>query len=84
VNGDERLDLSDAVAILSFLFLGGSILDCPDARDANDDARVDLSDAVFVLTFLFLGGLPIPDPGPDACGPDPTADELGPCPAPCA
>lgn len=83
VNEDEKLDLSDAVALLGFLFLGGSIRDCPDAADANDDGKVDLSDAIGILTFLFLGGEPLPSPSGESCGTDPTADSLGRCFEPC-
>lgn len=82
-NDDGRLDISDPIALLGHLFLGGEIAPCPDAADANDDGRVDLSDAIHALGHLFLGGPPPPAPGPDSCGPDPTEDDLGPCEVPC-
>jgi len=76
-NGDGRQDLSDAVLVLSFLFLGEpGALACEKAGDANDDGANDLSDAVLVLGALFLGGDPPPEPSA-ACGADPTADSLG-------
>ena len=62
-----------------FLFTGGVQPPCPDAADTNDDGNVDISDAVTALAFLFTGGAAPPAPGPEACGPDPTADGLGPC-----
>jgi hypothetical protein len=76
-NDDFRIDLSDAVSTLSFLFLGGREPRCPDAADYNDDGAIDLSDAIGTLQFLFLDGRrhpPAPYPGP---GTDPTADFLG-------
>ena len=45
--------------------------------DADDSGVLDQSDAVATLTYLFLGGVEIPAPGADACGPDPTPDDLG-------
>ncbi|MBI4606040.1 MAG: hypothetical protein HY721_29085 [Planctomycetes bacterium] len=78
--GDKQaVDISDAVFTLGCLFLGTACPSCPDAADANDDKSVDISDAVFTLGFLFLGGPPPPDPGPFACGVDPTDDPLSPC-----
>jgi hypothetical protein len=78
-NADGRFDISDSIKTLGLLFLGNEHTLCRDALDVNDDARVDISDAVFALNRLFLGGLEPPAPGPNACGPDPTQDGLGPC-----
>jgi hypothetical protein len=69
------LDLSDAVFVLSYLFLGGPEPQCVKSADPNDSGEVDVSDGVFVLSFLFLGGLGPREPFP-GCGPDPTADAL--------
>jgi hypothetical protein len=66
-NGDAGLDISDAVALLGFLFLGGGkTLPCGDGTvthpgnisflDWQPDGMVDISDAVAMLSFLFLGG----------------------------
>jgi len=74
-NGDGRLDLSDAVSVLSFLFLGGPGSSCLDALDADDRGSIEITDAIYVLGFLFLGGAPPPPPFPDA-GSDPTPDGL--------
>lgn len=82
-NGDKKLDLSDAVATLNFLFTGGTTIACQDAGDSNDSGTLDLSDAVYALQFLFLGGPPVPSPGPDSCGVDPTEDDLSPCGSKC-
>ena len=70
-NGDGGVDISDAVALLGFLFLGVSLPDCLDARDCNGDRSVDVTDAISKLTYLFLEGPPPPGPGPDRCGEDP-------------
>ncbi len=74
-NGDGRVDLTDAISLLQFLFLKAEPgLDCADSADGNDDGRVDLTDAISVLLYLFEGAIP-PSPFPD-CGQDPTEDSL--------
>lgn len=68
-NADGNLDISDAVCLLGFLFLGNpAALPCGDGTredpsnlwhlDGNGDGRIDLSDAVHTLSFLFAGGVP--------------------------
>jgi hypothetical protein len=74
--GDGAVDISDAIATLEKLFLGTGEIACDDGADANDDGAVDISDPIQTLTFLFLGGIQLPDPGPEACGPDATGDGL--------
>jgi hypothetical protein len=68
VNADGKVDLSDGVATLNFLFLGGAATSCPDAADANADGDIEIADAVFTFTYLFLGGKEPPAPGPTECG----------------
>jgi hypothetical protein len=55
-NGDGNRDVSDAVAILAFLFQGGEAPPCLPVADSNEDAEVDIADAVFLLLYLFAGG----------------------------
>jgi hypothetical protein len=68
-NQDGSCDLSDAVCLLGFLFLGSSgRLPCGDGRaespsnlgllDFNGDARLDITDGIAKLSFLFVGGPP--------------------------
>lgn len=64
--------ITDGVATLSFLFLGGEAPRCADAADADDSGDLSISDAVFTFGFLFLGGPPPPEPGVVVCGVDPT------------
>jgi hypothetical protein len=75
-NSDGKVDISDPVFLLWFLFLGGNEPRCPDAADADDSGHLDLTDAVCVLSALFLGtvGEDLP-----AGITDPTADGLPPC-----
>jgi hypothetical protein len=76
-NGDLEVDLSDAIATLGWLFLGGRAPGCLDGADTNDDGEIDISDGVATLGYLFLGDKTPPIPGPRNCGIDPTSDPLG-------
>ena len=79
-NGTGGIDLTDAIFVLNWLFLGGDPPSCRDAADANDSGAIELSDAVFLLGYLFLGGRLPPPPGPDVCGLDGTPrDNLPEC-----
>ncbi len=83
-NADGAINMTDAISILSFLFLGGAEPACLDAADTDNNEVVQLTDGIYMLNFLFSGGTPPPPPYP-GCGEDPTTDELGceefsPCP----
>jgi hypothetical protein len=73
VNADETRDVSDAIAILGWLYAGAPPpaplaceLQAPDADngDANADGTRDVSDVIYLLGWLFGGG---PEPF-SACG----------------
>jgi hypothetical protein len=67
-NDDGHVDISDAVCVLNWLFLGAPESGCVAATNTNGDETADISDAVYLLGHLFLGGAaPVP-PFPD-CGP---------------
>jgi hypothetical protein len=76
-----QLQLTDAVRILGFLFLGGASPTCLDAADSDDNGQLQLTDAVRILGFLFLGGAALAPPGPpgggNPCGTDPGQVHLG-------
>lgn len=69
-NGDGSVDVSDAVAVLQYLFEGFT-LGCVDAADFADSGSVNIADPVGIVSFLFAGGAfpSMPYPG---CGIDPT------------
>jgi hypothetical protein len=69
-DGQVRGQVTDAVFMLNFNFLGGATPPCFDACDANGDGafRGTVTDAVYLLQFNFVGGPPPPAPFP-ACGP---------------
>jgi len=76
-NSDGRLDLSDGIAIVRYLFLDGDEPGCLAAGDTDDNGRLELTDAVIIASFLFTGGPPPVAPGPDHCSVDETPDALG-------
>lgn len=63
-NADGVRDMSDAVALLSYLYLGGPAprpLACePNATfhngDVNGSGVIELADAIWMLNWLFKGG----------------------------
>jgi hypothetical protein len=66
-NQDGTIDISDAICLLGFLYLGsppalpcgdGSVEDAANDRllDWNDQAGIDLSDVIAILNWLFQGG----------------------------
>ncbi len=74
-NDDGSVDISDAVAVLGYLFQGGNAPYCADAADANDDGQVDIGDPILILRSLFQRSARIRPPYPRA-GYDRTPDEL--------
>lgn len=80
-NGDQSINITDAITVLSTLF--GTLADplCPDAIDVDDSGSLDLADAVSLLQHLFDGPSVIPGPWPE-CGPDVTPPSL-PCNSAC-
>ncbi|MBI4584551.1 MAG: SBBP repeat-containing protein [Planctomycetes bacterium] len=75
-DGGASLDLTDAIFLLKYNFLGGATPPCLSACDANGDDEIlgQVTDAIYILQFTFLGGDPPPAPYPD-CGE--AADDLG-------
>jgi len=74
-NQDAKIDSSDAIFGLIFLFLGGEEPTFLAACDRDNDARANFSDSILTLTHLFLGGFDPPPPHPDE-GVDPNPDSL--------
>ena len=66
INQDGIVDLSDAIALLLYLFDGGAAPDPADRGDVNSSGGIDLSDVVYLIEYLFQSGaepgFPFPDP----------------------
>ncbi len=73
-NRDGAHDISDAIAILSYLFAQKPAR-CLDACDTNDSGAIDIADAIALLSYLFANGA-APAPPFTTPGADPTTDTL--------
>ena len=69
------INLTDAVLLLNFLFVGGPEPACRAAADTDRNGRLAMTDAIQILNFLFLGNAEFPAPFPD-CGQDPLGELL--------
>ncbi|MBI2449221.1 hypothetical protein HYV49_02905 [Candidatus Pacearchaeota archaeon] len=75
-NNDNKVDISDAINTLGFLFTSEGNITCKDAADTNDDGSIDISDAVYTLLHIFEGRFILP-PNKGGKGMDLTSDNLG-------
>ena len=76
VNGDGKVNITDAVLVAESIFLSPPPVRCADALDVDDDGALNTADPVFLLTYIFLHG-PRPAQPFGSCGIDPTGDSLG-------
>ncbi|MCK5126185.1 MAG: M6 family metalloprotease domain-containing protein [candidate division Zixibacteria bacterium] len=55
-NGDETVNVGDAVHIINYAFKGGPAPDPIAAGDANCDETCNVGDAVYIINYAFKGG----------------------------
>jgi hypothetical protein len=55
-NGDQAVNVSDAVYIINYVFVGGDPPDPLQAGDCNCDGKCNVSDAVWIINYVFVGG----------------------------
>ncbi|NIP42478.1 MAG: hypothetical protein GWO41_08430 [candidate division Zixibacteria bacterium] len=55
-NEDGSVNVSDAVYIINFVFVGGNAPFPYFVADSNCDCSVNVSDAVSIINFVFVGG----------------------------
>jgi hypothetical protein len=65
-----RLEVTDAVRILLWLFAGASAPTCVDTADVDNNGSGEVSDVIGLLGYLFRAGPPPAEPGPARCGLD--------------
>jgi len=64
-NNDSTVNISDAVYIINYVFVGGSPAPVPLlSGEVNCDGSVNVSDAVYIINYVFVGGSSFP------CDPD--------------
>ena len=56
VNFDDKVNVSDAVYIINYVFSGGNEPNPPESGDVNCDSRVNVSDAVWIINYVFASG----------------------------
>lgn len=55
-NGDEAIDVSDAVFLIEYIFTSGAEPSPRAAGDTNCSGDVDISDVVTLINYIFSGG----------------------------
>jgi hypothetical protein len=55
-NADETVNVSDAVMVINYIFLGSAAPEPLEAADTNCDVSVNVSDAVVIINYIFIGG----------------------------
>ncbi len=75
-NGDASVNISDAVYIINYVFVGTGLPPVPilGCGDANGDGDVTVSDAVYLINYAFQGG-----PPPGDCSPGSWVGQGGDC-----
>jgi hypothetical protein len=56
VNGDENIDVADAVYLINYIFKGGQAPSPLESGDANCDGEPNVGDAVYLINYVFKGG----------------------------
>jgi uncharacterized protein (TIGR02145 family) len=64
-NADGSVNVSDAVRIVNYVFIGGDPPDPMETGDCNCDGTCNVSDAVAIVNFVFVGGYEPCDPNGD-------------------
>ncbi len=56
VDDNDRVDITDAVFLVSYIFGGGPAPDPLESGNVDCNDRVDITDAVYIVTYIFGGG----------------------------
>lgn len=57
-DGNKRVDFSDAVFIVNYIFANGSAPDPVASADVDCNLRLDIGDAVFLVNYFFNNLVP--------------------------
>lgn len=55
-NSDGKVNVGDAVYIITYVFRGGPAPDPLEVGDTNGDCKINVGDAVYVITYVFRDG----------------------------
>jgi hypothetical protein len=64
-NNDQSVNVSDAVSIINYVFVGGMPPNPIESGDCNCDSTCNVSDAVAIINYVFVGGYTPCDPDND-------------------
>ena len=62
-NGDDAVNVADAVYTIGYIFAGGTEPVPYEAGDCDCSGSINITDAVYLIAFIFGGG-------PSPCDPD--------------
>ena len=57
-NGDEEPNISDLIAMVTYMFQEGTPPPALPALDANGDGAIDIADVIWMVSFMFSDGSP--------------------------
>jgi polyhydroxybutyrate depolymerase len=79
VDGGGTVEMTDAVQIFGYLYLGDpATIGCGDVADVDDNGVLEMADGIYILSHFFLGG-PRPRPPYPRPGFDRTVNDPFPC-----
>jgi hypothetical protein len=55
-DGNELVNISDAIYLIDYIFVGGPAPDPYESGDVNCDATVNVTDATYIIAYIFGGG----------------------------
>ncbi len=56
LDGDDTITISDAVAVVNYIFGGAQAPDPLSLGDVNCSGSLDIADAVYLINYIFAGG----------------------------
>ena len=75
-NQDGRINITDGLFVLNYLFLGGPEPSCMEAANFSDGFELDIATPVYLFRALFVGDVQLQVPF-EECGADPTPTGMG-------
>ena len=58
VNNDSVINISDAIFLINYIFLGGATPIPLEAGEVNCDETVNMADVIYIINYVFRGGNP--------------------------
>jgi hypothetical protein len=58
VNADSKLNVTDAIYLINYLFKGGPPPVSMEQGDTNCDSKITVTDVIYLINYLFKGGPP--------------------------